>query len=357
MASASTTSNQPSPSSVPQAAQQPASPQPAPVVRVPQPILTPTGTISVSITPPPNVQVPFYGNVVFWVSVLSFIGVVLTLWQARTRLTKELDASEKRLQKQLDASAGEATLERNQSREQAKLDREHAATQAHQERITKARREVYLELISEMMKAQITMSTLPLQDIRSLDINAGFGGLMTATSKIGLLGEMATVRISRELLTLIQETLMRAMVLLVPIDAHKHSRQFHEEQSAAHQSEIDKLSPEYNELVRKTVSSVRTAQLAKELRYHHVEAETHSKAAISAGVELAKEERKFHALVLAETRSIARKTNELIHSMRTELALDTSLEELHATTEVMYSAAVASLKRLHEALDEMNKSE
>jgi hypothetical protein len=179
---------------------------PAPLPTV---VATPTGTVAVTLTPPPPAHVPLLENVVFWVAILSFLGVVLTLWQANRRMKQELQASDARLKTELEASANEATIERNQSRDQANLDRQHAADQAHQERISTARREVYLELISEMTKSQFALSLLPTQDIEKLDVQSGFAGLITAAAKISVLGEMDTVIRSRELLTSIQETMIR----------------------------------------------------------------------------------------------------------------------------------------------------
>jgi len=352
-------------STVAQVAQQPASqpiaqktpvPSTPVVLTVPQ-AATPTGTLSISVTPPPTAPVPLGANVVLWVSILSFIGVVITVWQAHVRLRKELGAAETRLQTQLKASANEATIERNQSRDQANLDRQHDADQAHQERITKARREVYLELIAEMTTAQIALGRMPQHDLEKIDISAGFGGLIAATSKVSVLGEMKTVTASRELLTLVQQIMMKGITLLIPIYEHRATREFHEQQLQYFETELKTVELELEDLQRKTMLTPRTRELA-ELQRHLVEKRLkHAHATVVAINAMTREQRVFHTEVLNDMKLAAEKTNELIYLMRMELALDTSLEELMNTNAAMYATAVASLEQVNAAIDARSKDD
>lgn len=325
--------------------------QPPVVLTVPRATETATGTLSINVTPPPTVPVPPYANVVVWVSILSFIGVVLTLWQARTRLRKELAAAETRLQTQLKASADEATIERNQSRDQANLDRQHDADQAHQERITKARREVYLELITEMTTAQMALGRMPQQDLEKIDISAGFGGLIAATSKVSLLGEMKTVTASRELLTLVQQIMMKGLTLLIPIHEHRTTKEFHEQQREYFERELKTVELELEDFRRKTMFTPRTRELAALQRHLAEERLKHAQAVVVAINAMTREQRVFHTEVLNDMKLAAEKTNELIYLMRMELALDTSLEELMNTNAAMYATAVASLEQVNAAID------
>jgi hypothetical protein len=319
---------------------------------------TPMGTLAITLTPPPPAPVPLYGNVVFWVAIISFFGVVLSLWQAHNRMTKELFASEDRLRTQLKASADEATIERNQSRDQANLDRQHDTEQAHQERITKARREVYLELISEMTKAQFAISLFPTQDIQKLEIQSGFGGLIIATSKISILGEMPTVTMSRELLTAINESLLRMLVLLVPINDHKDTKKEQEKQLSQQRLEIARVDLEMKAFIDNgTTFSQPYHELQKELNWRHSQVDKHDQAILAANLSFHANHRTYFDAFIDETKTISKKLDELICAIRVELGLVTSLDELRASSTAMHASAQSAMKGLHTSLGNAEPSE
>jgi hypothetical protein len=334
----------------------PTSTQPTAVVgtaSLPAPSLvsTPTGTVAITLTPPPAAPVPLYSNVVFWVAIISFFGVVLSLWQAHNRMTKELSASEDRLRTQLKASADEATIERNQSRDQANLDRQHDTEQAHQERITKARREVYLELISEMTKAQFAISSLPMQDVQKLEIQAGFGGLITATSKISILGEMPTVTMSRELLSAINESLIRALILVIPINEHKDTEKEQEKQLSQQRLEIARVKREMKVYIDNgTTFSKPFNDLRQELIWRDSQLSVHGQAIGAASLSFHEAQKNYFDALLGETKAISQKADELICAIRAELGLVTSLDELRASSTAMHASAQSALRGLHASL-------
>jgi hypothetical protein len=300
-------------------------------------VSTPTGTLSITLVPAPTLPISFLDNPANLIPMAAFIGVIVTIifgW--------------KKMKIELKASADQAKIERDQSRDQASLDRQHDAEQAHQERITKARREVYLELIAEMTKSQIGLGLLPSQEIEKLDVYSSFAGLITATAKISLLGEMETVKRSRELLTAIQETLIRAMVVLIPISGHKDTRRFHESQRVVHQAECARLLPIVNDYARRQFSSKDSADAISNLNHNHAKAEEHGNAAIAAILAFSVANREFHETLMAENIVITKKLDLLVYSMRNELALITSLEELQQSSAAMGEAAKAAIRNMYE---------
>jgi hypothetical protein len=274
----------------------------------------------------------------------AFIGVIATIifgW--------------KKMKIELKASADQATIERDQSREQANLDRQHDADQAHQERIAKARREVYLELISEMTKAQFTLSMLPAQNIEKLDIQTGFGGLINATSKISILGEMDTVVMSRELLNVIHEALFRVLALLGPMHLHKSEGDTQEMKFAAQTSEIDRLAAEIQSVLEGNNDALRLRGLKRAMEFRLADADKFHKTGLAAKLSYQAALQRYNEAVMGETKIVNRKVNDLIFAIRTELALTTSLELLQTTSDQMHASAVGSLTRLRETLDPVVK--
>lgn len=321
---------------------------------VPTTVVTPAGAVAITLTPPVPAPVPLHGNVVFWVSIISFIGVALSLWQAHQRMTRELTASEERLKTELKASAEEATIERNQAREQASLDRQHHTDQAHQERITKARREVYLELISEMTKAQFAISQFPTQPIDRLEIQSGFGGLITATSKISILGEMPTVTMSRELLSAINGSMMKMLTLLIPISEQKEEATRLQAEADEHRLEIKNGEAALKNRVFQY--SADGHNLAQELTARTARIGKLQQAILTAKLAFNDHHRIYYEAHLSETKAIGVKVDELICAIRQELGLLTSMDELKASSAAMHEAAQAATQRLSAGLQENAKA-
>ncbi|PJC98606.1 hypothetical protein GQ37_009595 [Janthinobacterium sp. BJB1] len=209
---------------------------------------------------------------------------------------------------------------------------------------------MYLELIAETAKSQASLGQLPMQEIGVLDTYTGFSGLIIATAKISLLGEMDTVIKSRELLTVIQETLQRAMVNLVPISDLKTTRKHHQEEQRLQQNHCDRLLPIVEDNARRQVYGVEHQSVALKLKFHQQESERHGRAAEVVMKAMSSANQKFIEILIAENKAITQKIDLLVFSMRKELELVTSLEELQRSSAAMGSAAEASVQGMFESL-------
>lgn len=308
-------------------------------------VSTPVGTLNINLTQSPSLPVPFLHNPANALPVVAFIGVILTVWFGWRKMKIELAAA-----------ADQARQEREHARDEARQDRTHDAKEAHLERLTKARREVYLELVGEMQKAQTALSLLPMQDVDKIDIPAGFGGLITATSKVALLGEMATVRIARELLTSIHEALLRVMARLVPLYELKTTKKFHETERDQHQAEADRMGITVEEYFRRMISSRDSADAKNKMTFHLNQAKEHEAEVLKATIDINDENIRYSFAVLSETKVLSQKLDELIFSIRSELGLETSREELQATSSAMQEAAAAALRKLYDKVDPSGRS-
>jgi hypothetical protein len=322
--------------------QPPSAPQPLPNQTKPSTLATqpfklattPSGTLNITLAPATVAPTPLWATP----AVLAggaFVGVLITIAFGAWKMKKELGFA-----------AQQANIERDQSREQASLDRQYQSEQAHQERITKARREVYLEVISEMIKAQVTLSLLPTQDIEKLDIGSGLNGLITAVSKVSVLGEMATVVMSRELLTVIHQTLFRLLALVVPIHEDKSNVAHHEQRYTAQLAKIEQLVTEIQTIKETSNDQNELQRLRKALDFRNADMERYGAASMEAKLTLLARQKRYDDTVLAETKAIRRKTDELVASIREELSLTTSLNQLYDTSEEMNIAATIAIKEL-----------
>jgi hypothetical protein len=313
-------------------------------------VATPSGTLSITLTPPPTPTVPLHQNVALWVGLATLVGVVLSLIAAERRTKNELRASENRMRTELAAAVTNASIEREQSREQATLDRRHSAEQAHQERIATARRAVYLEVIDELTRAQAAFGFVTTQEIAQRDDGVPLGGLQAAVSKIGLLGEMTTVILSRELLTSVQLALTKAVPISMQISAQWDSVEYHRQQYDAAQSEVKRLlaaMTNHNEASKDDGLGFKALEAAYERNM--AMSARHSADVSAAQAAFFIRRQSYAATLMGEIAPINLKFDELIHAIRTELGLETSLERLRQSTAEIHAVSMAAGEELFAA--------
>lgn len=299
----------------------------------PATVNTPAGTISITLAAPPTVAPPFHYESLI-VPMATIIGVGLTIWFGFRKTTIELGAA-----------ATQANLERDYSRDESNKNRSHDADQAHQARITSARREVYLELVSGVVKSQMLVGRVATLDIEKLDIAAELEGLIIATSKISILGEMGTVEKSRELLTRINEALYKSLAFSIPLRESRDLVRTIGDQLSHHQLTIAELEREMQELFVKRDMGIKSIECNRNLEFHRSEVVRCSEQMNSGQSKLADEYEKFTQHMLEMAHSINRKVNELVILIRSELHLHTSEDELNASSDAMQAAAEKVMKQ------------
>lgn len=202
--------------------------------------------------PTPLPQVPLYENISVWVAAVTLFGVGMTLWAAARRSKSELTAAESRskaelaaaetrLQSELTHRAAQAAIEREQTRAQSALDRQHAESEAHRERITSARRAVYLEATQALVEAQMFLGNLANIDLAKLDYNAGFERLLSSVARVTVIGEQATVEKARLLSNALNKIFFKAVAQLLPMGGLRAAEVVHNEQYATTQAEIRRI--------------------------------------------------------------------------------------------------------------------
>lgn len=173
-------------------------------------------------------------NPTIWVSVLTFVGVLISIWYAGKRLKKELAHS-----------AAEAQLNRADSRELADAERENARAEAHKDRITSARRTAYTEANDELQKSIGFLSTLQNKTASDSDIGGSLSGFYSATARIELIAEMGTVLLVKELTRKLTVLFMDSAAELVPLYAKKSDLLLAQERYKLIDAQHKELSPIY----------------------------------------------------------------------------------------------------------------
>ena len=242
------------------------------------------------------------------------------------------------MRSQLDASA-----------EEAKNGRQHSREEGHLDRITEGRRVTYLEAVSELVKAQAFLGTLPARDLQSLETTELLHGFITAVGKITILGSMDTVLKARALNDAIQASFHRCMLDVSPLVLERAEIESLAKAVKSFEVEKDRLSIE---LIRCDSESSEFAALNRSLEIC-VEKIGEISGILAPKYSKQVSDRLNYGLkLLDEAKEIARLTDELISSVRTELNLETSKELLAQSTAVSHNAATAVLAKAKERFDQ-----
>jgi hypothetical protein len=241
-----------------------------------------------------------------------------------------------------------ATNERTQARDQSNLDREHAATEAHKERIATTRRQVYLETVESVSKAQMFLGGLASQDMGNLDYQAGMGPLLAAVQKISVIGEMGTVKSARELSSMMNRRFFRALIQLMPMSGYKSSVKLSHEEWEASQIEIKRIlaaMTNHNENVKADPDGFEA--LMRSLKIQQQRAKNASTTEQKGHAGISQMQREYLQTSVESAKELALHLDVLSDSIRNELNIETDFELFRAQTiQTMaeVDAAVAELK-------------
>lgn len=265
------------------------------------------------------------GGVTIFVGFLTFLGVWLSLRAAGKRMTTELSHA-----------ADQATQERNHASNQAVSERQHSSNEAHKERIATLRRTVYLEAIPELVKTQMYIGRLAKLDLINSDISTGFEGFLIAVAKVGIVSEQSTALKARAISSLFSSLLFKGIKTLMPTTALKADLDFYEKETAATQTELDRLIVT---MKSHTGNSLRDQGAFNLLCKSHERQQERSKELWDKKIEIQKQLSKvqieYSRNLMIEMRFVAPKLDELNHLIRLELGLESNLEEFQQqTTEI-----------------------
>jgi hypothetical protein len=312
---------------------------------------TPTGTISITLTPPLPPMVPIGENVTVIVGGLTLLGVIFSLVAAHWRMKSELAASEKRMLAEISAMSTQGAKEREQVRDLATSDRAHQEKLAHKERITTARRVTYTEAASELVKAQMFLGSLPNRDLTKLDVEAGLGDLMAAVAKIAILGEMETVLKSRKLLSLIQcsffRSLRKAMSMMQKKADITNLEKLYDQTDLERNRIITTMR---NHVETSSTDQIAFAALGRSFDAQQEYAKQHREKISEIGGKLRESHMEYARSMLDEAKVISRNIDDLLVCVRMELGLYTLPEQLHQSTQETQANATTALSELLDAL-------
>lgn len=276
------------------------------------------------------------GGFALGVGLLTFIGVMISLW-----------AASRRMRSQLHHAAKQSAQERSHSKNEAAQERRHSADEAHIERIATTRRTVYLEAVAELIKAQQYLATLAKIDINKVNIADGFQPFLIAVGRVAVVAELPTALKARALSAMFGEIYMRGLKLLIPIAKDRNDALFHDERYAATQTEIKGLLTAMLAVDNTRADAANRLEVLQGLFNHQQElAREHTEKSIAAKEKLASAEMQYSLVFINEMKVVTTQIDDLACAIRSELGLEANLEEFQRQTAALQERMENALKEI-----------
>ena len=297
-------------------------------------------TIAITLTQTPAPSLSLWENGTVWVAAFALFGALatatITVWFAHIRMQREISEA-----------ARNAAIEREQTRTQAALDRDHTAGQARLERLTVTRRQVYLDAVEALGKAQMFLGSMAKQDMASLDFQGNMGPLLVAVNRVAVVGEMQTVRTARELVSKMNHLFFHAMVQLMPMALYRGRVASQRAEWEATQVEIKRIlaaMTNHNETATKDPEAFAALMRSFEAQQQRAKDASASEQKAQAGI--IRTQMEYGEFVMAGAAELALHLDVLVDSVRRELEIETDFDEFRAQTEQI-------IKTVSEAMAEM----
>ncbi|WP_211621200.1 hypothetical protein [Paraburkholderia domus] len=282
----------------------------------------PQGFMHWAMANPVVIAAMIAGGVAFTVGFLTFFGVVLSL--------------------------------RN-SRKESIRDRKHAADEAHRERLATMRREVYLNAVAELVKAQIYVGSLAKQDITKTNIISGLEGFQVAVAKVAVVAEQQTALKARELSSRYASLLLDSMRFLVPMALAKNASADFQRHYDASRAAVDAVLAEMDQLNKTgTPSPIAFSALKRSFDMHSSLAATHSANRDNANKMANAAEIDFAKSLPAKMKAISIELDDLACAIRLELNIETDRAAFGKQTEEIFAKMEAAGKDTLKLAENMN---
>lgn len=268
------------------------------------------------------------------VGLLTLLGVLLTNRAATRRMKAEIQHA-----------ASEALAERR-----------FAAEEARTERLTQARRQVYLDAIEAWSTTQLSLANLGNSEFSSDDTVRILGKISGAVGKVALVAEQNTAIAARELMAQLSSSVIGGLVPLYEQASHFSTLRFYESRLSKSQAEQDRLLALQRSLIEQGGEDQAGLARIQSLFESEMEFANHM-------AKLAQDERKkifssgqrYRAHHLEWTLSASTQLDTFVCALREELQIATIPEEFFAQTKRLREKIIPQLDALMRELDrEMN---
>ncbi|MGJ7489432.1 hypothetical protein [Variovorax sp. ZT4R33] len=285
----------------------------------------------------------------------ALIAGVVAIVVARTTLhgvKLSLEATEKKTAIELRHSVEQEHRNREHSRHEAERERELSARKDRHSRLTTMRRDVYLAAVSDFVRFQTLLGSLPTRELKDLNAAVEIGGVSLAAQRITLVAEQATAVVARETFNAYMGILMECLSKMIPL-AHIKGQVVVAEASRARayeqaQAQLETMR-QFNLERRDDRHAFDAIKAQRDASLKEVEEQSHIVA--SGYSQLTATQLEMTDFITESLRlRVSEQIDKLAVAIRTELELTSDLKVFRALSEAAYEQAASALHRLREDL-------
>lgn len=227
-------------------------------------------------------------------SMIAFIGILISNWNHNKRLTIQLN---------------------------------HDSELKTIERKAVMRREVYLNAVEELVRANSYLGSLPQQDLSKNNISESLQGFFASAAKLSLVAEEETVKALNKLVLSYNALVFKLMINIKPISKQKNQIKILNKHYDETQIEIKRILAEMNRQNESGVSNEHVFNvLDSSFKFHQKRAEELSEEINMCWEKVNEHTKKFVLLLMDELKEITALQAPVIVGIRKELDIDTNLE-------------------------------
>jgi hypothetical protein len=227
----------------------------------------------------------------------------------------------------------------------------HDATEKEKERTANLRREVYLEAVEELTRANSHLASLPQKNPTEENLGDGFRGFFGAAAKLQLVAEPKTSLLVNQLVAQYGELMLRVMGAAIPLHRIRSEIAVQDDLYNQAQSQVTRVLAEmakFNEAAQ--VNDARFGALQRSFDGFQAQASQHADARSRAWSEFNRHNVDFCRQLITEMRAIGEQQIPVLVEIRRDLGLTTELEAFREQMEAQWKRMAVQLEALIQSL-------
>jgi hypothetical protein len=238
-------------------------------------------------------------------------------------------------------------LSNRSSAARLRLQLQHDAAEKSKERTTSMRREVYLQTIEELCKANAHLAALPNIDPAKSNIGEGFQGFFSSAARLQLVAETRTVLLVNALAGDYMELVFKLLACVQPAHSAKQDIEIANDLYSEGKDEIKRILGEIRKINESGAPNPAALHsLERSFDFQQSQCAKHASDRDAAWTRFHQANITFQKTVLASIRELAPRQIPVMMGLRHDLGLDGEADELEAQLR-------ARVQRMEELFDKL----
>lgn len=251
---------------------------------------------------------------------------------------------------------GGVLLSNRSSSERLRIQLQHDAEERSKERTTAWRREVYLQMVEELVKITSHLTSFPTLDLRSTNFADGFNGFYSAAARLQLIGEPATILLVNELADAYGGLSTELIAKALPAQFAKSDVELADRFYANEQAELSRILADMARLRESgRYDPAASEALEASFKFHQGQSDTYAAQRAEAWSRQSAASVEYQRCLLSAGKDLPSQSPVLV-ALRRDLGLAGDLSELDARARKRMEIATARFEELMQKLTDAEQS-